>query len=55
MGVAERPQCAGSTDPRREVAWLVGELFVAASILGIDVNELDETVGNASDFLQDAH
>jgi hypothetical protein len=45
----------GLTDLTSEVARLTGKLFVDAAMLGIDVNELDETVGNVSRFLQDAY
>jgi hypothetical protein len=39
------------TDPTSKVARLTGKLFVDAAMLGIDVNELYETVGNVSHFL----
>src|SRR3978361_1343589 len=44
----------GLADPPSEVARLTGKLFVDAATLGIDVNELDETVSNVSHFLLDA-
>ena len=45
----------GLADSTSEVARLTGKLFVDAAMLGIDVNELDETVGNVSHFLLDAY
>ena len=53
--VSENVHNSGLADPTSEVARLTGKLFVDAAMLGIDVNELYETVGNVSHFLQDEY